>query len=783
MAVANSSMIRTGGIVSRVAAGAGIAVLGMGIASLRVAGNFEQSMNILQAVMEPTEKQMKQLSDTAVALGADMKLPNVSAKDAADAMVELGKGGLSLNQVLTATRGTLQLGLAANVDYAESARIVARTLKAFGLEGGQATKIANLLAAGANKSTAEITDLALGLQNASSQFRGAGLSVEELITSLAVMVDHGVSGELAGTALKTMLVRLQGPTQKAADLMKELGIDVFNSKGEMLKMPGIIAEFQKGLKGLTQEQRENVLVTLFGTRANSAMRILLSEGVKGYQKYKGSIEGTNAAQKMAEARTKGFNGAVQGLFSQVETLAIELGMHMLPAATRATKAMAEFVRNLDSSAIISFFGALADGVAIIWNFVTGNDAAFSAIVALTAGFVAYKAASAGAAAATAIMNVATMLLNGTLTITRALLFSMGVGALIAIAAGLVMAYQRSETFRNVVHGALHAVGVAFEFLKGIVMTVVNFIRDHWQLLVAIITGPIGIVTMLIIKNWEKIKSTTMAIWGAIAGFFKKWWPLLFVIFLFPLAIIFAIVNRTWRRIWSITQTVWNTIKAVISSIVKAVVSVIRTVWGAIDGVVKAIWNAALNVVRTILGRIRQEVMDRFNAVKSFLSGFIGVVRGLASGIGRAIIEGILSGLGGLLGAVKNKITDGLKGALDAAKGFLGIGSPSKLFEFEVGKPMAQGIQEGFRKAIRALPRSVEHDLRVAARPLTQGPPALAALPSAAAGGQTVYMTFSFPNMVSLSNDRETAKKIADLVTPHIGSAARIGHITSPGMAM
>src|SRR5688500_12334925 len=94
MAIANSAMLQSGGIITRVAAGAGLATIGMGILSLRAAGNFEQSMNILQATSGASARSMKMMQGEAIKLGADLKLPNVSAKDAAEAMTELAKGGL-----------------------------------------------------------------------------------------------------------------------------------------------------------------------------------------------------------------------------------------------------------------------------------------------------------------------------------------------------------------------------------------------------------------------------------------------------------------------------------------------------------------------------------------------------------------------------------------------------------------------------------------------------------------------------------------------------------------
>lgn len=362
MAVANASMIRSGALISRVAAGAGLAVLGMGFVSVRAAGNFQQAMNIVQAVTGSTGKEMDQLGKKALQLGRDFKLPNVSAKDAADAMVQLGKAGFTTKQILDSTRGVLQLGLAANIGFADAANIAARTLKMFNLEADQSARVANLLAAAANKSTAEITDLAYGMQSAGGQFQDAGYSVETLTTALALLVDKGVSGEYAGTALKTMLIRLQGPTKDAAAEMKKLGIDVFDASGKMRSMPAIIDQFARAFKGATDEQRQQALITIFGVRANQAMSKLLQGGVPVWEKYAKAITGTNAAQEMAEARTKGFNGALQAVGSAVETLAIELGTALLPSLEKAARRLANFVTNIDPNKIIAVFSTAFSGV-------------------------------------------------------------------------------------------------------------------------------------------------------------------------------------------------------------------------------------------------------------------------------------------------------------------------------------------------------------------------------------------------------------------------------------
>ena len=112
-----------------------------------------------------------------------MTLPATSAKDAADAMLELSKAGLSVNDTMAAAKGVLQLSAAAQIGNAEAALITANALNMFKLSGDKATLVADLLAAGANKSSADIQQMADALQMAGNVAANAGLSIGEY--------DHG----------------------------------------------------------------------------------------------------------------------------------------------------------------------------------------------------------------------------------------------------------------------------------------------------------------------------------------------------------------------------------------------------------------------------------------------------------------------------------------------------------------------------------------------------------------------------------------------------------------
>lgn len=705
MAIMNSSLIRTGSFASRALAGIGLATVGVGILSLRAAGNFQQGMNLLEAISGATEKQMKGLRTEALALGKDFKLPNVSARDAADAMVELSKGGLSVERTLRATRGSLQLGLAANIGFADSAQLTARALKAFDLEGTQSSRIANLLAAGANKSTAEITDLALGLQNAGAQFHGVGFSVEDLVASLSILSDNALSGEYAGTALKTMLIRLTSPTDKAAEVMKKLGLDMFDLRGNMKSMPDIISQFQARLGGLTQEQREQALTTIFGVRANQAMRILMGEGAQAYVKFRKEVTGTSAAQELAEARTRGFNGAMGALGSATETLAIQLGTFLLPAAEKVVRAMAEFVASIDPQRIAAAFAPIGDAVS--WF----KDLADKSIV-LRAALVGVGVALGAFLVIGMVTSLVQGLIGMVVALNAALLANpivLVAAALIGLGAALYFAYQRSETFRNIVNSA-------FSFLRDLLPSIIAFgravvetFRNIWNLVGPIlrtftndIRNKFMAIYGFISDNMDRIKAVLRAAWTIISTLIKtSVQNILSVIKIFA-----AVLRGDWSE-------AWNQVKAITSRTLSALVTVVKAAASLLLNAAILLGKAIIAGIISGLKNLHSEVNMKLVQLAAVIAKVVTIAFNAAVAIGVGIVQGIISGIGNIGQAIYDKLAGGIKWGIDKAKSLFGIFSPSRVTEKELGKPLGDGVVEGMLLGLRDLPEKMSEKMRAA----------------------------------------------------------------------
>jgi TP901 family phage tail tape measure protein len=497
--VGKAGLVMAGGIAAGVAYAA------------HEAGNFQEQMNVLKSVTGASAGEMELFSKKAIALGADLKLPNTSAQDAADAMTELSKGGLSVQDTLKSVRGTIQLATAAQIDNADAAKIQARALKAFNLDGSKAAHISDLLANGANASTAEISDLALGFQQASAVFHSSGHTADELTTSITEMADAGITGSDAGTSLRTMMNRLNPQTKKAAAEFKQLGINVFDAHGNYKSMRDIIGEFSKGLDGLNPKQKQHALYTIFGSDAIRAANIVLDGGTKKYDAYHKKVEVTGTAQRVAQAHTKGLNGAIQGFVSSLQTAAIQIGTLFLPMLTRMFKHLSDFMVFLGEhkttvkalATVIFILGTAMVAltafyksymiVARLAEFYTTlfKDSTILLRIQLAALWVWEKAVTV----ATKVYTAAQWLLNAAMDANP---FVLVVAALVLLGIAIYEAYKHIKVFHDAVDTvwdllkqfAGWVAGIFTKVIPRAFGSVVDWFKKHWvDVVILLIGGP------------------------------------------------------------------------------------------------------------------------------------------------------------------------------------------------------------------------------------------------------------------------------------------------------
>lgn len=302
---------------------AGTAVAAIGLKSVIDLGvEYTNNLNELQSVTQATGLDMARVGNLAKQLGADMSLPATSAADAAAAMKELAKGGLSVDEAMTAAKGTLQLAAAAQSDAARAAEIQSDALNQFGLAADQAGHVADILANTANAASGEITDMANALKFVGPVARGIGVDIDTTATAIGLLAVNGIRGEQAGTSLRGMIASLASPSKPAAEALKALGIAAFDASGKFIGLRAFTDQLAAAKGRLTDAEFASAASIAFGNEGFTAANALALSGATAFDEMAKSVGRAGGAAEVSAARTKGLGGAWEGLKSQLETTGI-----------------------------------------------------------------------------------------------------------------------------------------------------------------------------------------------------------------------------------------------------------------------------------------------------------------------------------------------------------------------------------------------------------------------------------------------------------------------------
>lgn len=275
-------------------------LLAAGVASGIAGANFEQQMAQVHAVTNANMADMKRLSDTAL---HEATITRFSATQAAEGMYRLGRAGFSANQVLQAIPGTLNLAHASAIDMATAAQIQAETLRAFGLQAGQAGMVADVLAKATQGGAMSMQDLGDAMKYFGATAFGTGQKLPQMVGLLKAMALHAVRGTTAGTTLRQALSRLVNPqkqTAKGLSLMNIEAHDLYDSHG-LKDLPIILDTMYKKMKLLDPVSRKMAISQTFGMHAIGGMMAIFNQGPAKWNAFiKQMQNSTGTAQHMAD---------------------------------------------------------------------------------------------------------------------------------------------------------------------------------------------------------------------------------------------------------------------------------------------------------------------------------------------------------------------------------------------------------------------------------------------------------------------------------------------------
>ncbi|MEU7044930.1 phage tail tape measure protein [Streptomyces varsoviensis] len=304
---------------------------------------YSRALLKYQEVTRASGAQMAAAGREAQALGSDLRLPAATSAQAADAMVELSKAGLSAQDAVTAARGTLQLAAAARTDIAQAAKIEGDIMDQFAMKASESTRVADVLANTTNNASGELIDLYYAMKYVGPTAHSMGVGIEDAATAVGLLGKSGIIGETAGTTLRGMLVNMAKQTPQMRKGLHELGIEAFDSQGKFRGLQYVIGKLHDAQERLTDEQFTSAAAMAFGKPALSGATALAHQGAEAFGLLATQVRRSGGAADIAAAESKGLGGAMHGLAQQVRAAFLQMYLGIAPGLERITRGMASSV--------------------------------------------------------------------------------------------------------------------------------------------------------------------------------------------------------------------------------------------------------------------------------------------------------------------------------------------------------------------------------------------------------------------------------------------------------
>lgn len=735
-------------------------LVAVGVAASKVGNDFEAAMSRVKAISGATGEEFEKLKQQALDLGQSTAF---SAQEVATAQENLASAGFSTNEIMQALPGLLDLAASSGEDLATSSDIAASTLRGFGLDASQAAHVADVLAKNAADTNAAVADTGEAMKYVAPAAKAAGLSLEEVTAAIGVMANSGIQGSQAGTTLRSALTKLASPSKEAAGLMEQLGFKAFDSEGKMLSLSDIINNLQTSTSGLTDEQKQNAIATIFGQEAMSGMLTLMDAGGNQINTLADGLKNADgAASNMAKTMQDNTKSALEEMGGALETASIKIQESLAPIITY----IANFVANLATAfsnlsptiqKIIVLIGAVvaAIGPALI---IVGQIAI--GISALMGAFIKIKEVIAGL----------TIVQNGLNLSFLACPLTWIVIAIAAAVAAFIYFWNTSEGFRNFWIGLWEKVK---SVCGTVIDTLVNFftvtIPNAWNSLVAFFEGipewfsnlwneAVSVtqsawsgVTNFFTTLWEAIKSifnmsvseltnyVTSNFGGAISGvmqifegltqYFQGYWEIMKTIFLGAILLICDLFTgdftklkedaiNIWNNLKEGLSLVWEGIKNIFNGALTAIVSIVtglfnnavagaQTIWNAFVNFLGGIWTAISTGISTawngFLNTIATICNNILTTATTIWNNIVNTIKTIISNlpsIAQQAFTSVCSAISSALSGLGNIIQTGFSSGINFIKGL-----PKQALTW--GKDFIQGLIDGIKSMIGKVTGAVE----------------------------------------------------------------------------
>ncbi|EIR3896010.1 phage tail tape measure protein [Enterococcus faecium] len=596
-------------------------LIGVGVAAAKVGGDFEAQMSRVKAISGATGDTFEQMKQQAIDLGAKTAF---SAKESAAGMENLASAGFSAQEIMKAMPGLLDLAAVSGGDVALASENTATALRGFGLEASQAGHVADVFARAAADTNAEVGDMGEALKYVAPVANSMGISLEETAAAIGIMSDAGIKGSQAGTTLRGALSRLARPTKAMQDTMDNLGVSFYDADGKMKPLKTQVELLKKAFEGLTPEQQQNALVTLYGQESLSGMMALIDKGPDSLGKLTKSLKDSDgAADDMARTMQDNMNSSIEQMFGAFESAAIVIQKILAPSIRKVADAISGLVEKFVSAPestqkLVVAIGLIVAAIGPL-IFMIG-----SVIIWINRVKVAFKALSESSKLFSGLSKAMGLLTNPVFLV---------IAAVALLVVGFIYLWNTSEDFRNfwigLWEGIKSAVSSAVEWIQNAWKSTGEWFNNLWK---SIKEGADNVWTTIQeapgkaadwIKNkWTETKEFFSSIWDGIKEAASSAWEGI-VNILAPYVI--AIKNvfqpmidfftNLWSQIGSIAGSAWEIIKTAVMGPILLLIDLITGNFNQLKEDASMLWTTLTTNIQNIITTFVDIVVGYYTSLK------------------------------------------------------------------------------------------------------------------------------------------------------------------------
>ncbi|WP_202779941.1 phage tail tape measure protein [Enterococcus lactis] len=596
-------------------------LIGVGVAAAKVGGDFEEQMSRVKAISGATGDTFEQMKQQAIDLGAKTAF---SAKESAAGMENLASAGFSAQEIMKAMPGLLDLAAVSGGDVALASENTATALRGFGLEASEAGHVADVFARAAADTNAEVGDMGEALKYVAPVANSMGISLEETAAAIGIMSDAGIKGSQAGTTLRGALSRLARPTKAMQDTMDNLGVSFYDADGKMKPLKTQVELLKKAFEGLTPEQQQNALVTLYGQESLSGMMALIDKGPDSLGKLTKSLKDSDgAADDMARTMQDNMNSSIEQMFGAFESAAIVIQKILAPSIRKVADAISGLVEKFVSAPestqkLVVAIGAIVAAIGPL-IFMIG-----SVIIWINRVKVAFKALSESSKLFSGLSKAMGLLTNPVFLV---------IAAVALLVVGFIYLWNTSEDFRNfwigLWEGIKSAVSSAVEWIQNAWKSTGEWFNNLWK---SIKEGADNVWTTIQeapgkaadwIKNkWTETKEFFSSIWDGIKEAASSAWEGI-VNILAPYVI--AIKNvfqpmidfftNLWSQIGSIAGSAWEIIKTAVMGPILLLIDLITGNFNQLKEDASMLWTTLTTNIQNIITTFVDIVVGYYTSLK------------------------------------------------------------------------------------------------------------------------------------------------------------------------